>query len=88
MRILRHRKTRRFVALLVGCKCGRKFLHRLDRPVVPCLSCGATGDLRRLLEKLRDSETSSQHGRAPRTARRVRDYARLTRSTDTARMRR
>lgn len=75
MRILHHRKTSRFVALLIGCECGRKFLHRLDRPVVPCLNCGATSELRRLLEKFRDPDISNQRGRAPRTSRRVRDCA-------------
>jgi hypothetical protein len=69
MRILRHRPTLRFVALLIECECGRQFLHRLDRPVVPCLNCGATGDLRRLLEKLRTAEASEKRVRAPRAAR-------------------
>lgn len=71
MRILRHRQTRHFVALLVDCDCGRKFLHRLDRPLVPCLQCGTLGDLRRLLERLRASQCGTR-ARSPRIARRAR----------------
>jgi hypothetical protein len=71
MRILRHRSTRHFVALLVGCRCGRKFLHRLDRPVVACLRCGRLDDLGRLIEALR-SVRQSERRRAPRAARRAR----------------
>jgi hypothetical protein len=53
MKILHHRATRHFIALLVGCCCGKKFLHRLDRPVVACMQCGRVDDLERIIEKLR-----------------------------------
>jgi hypothetical protein len=71
MKILRHRHTRHFVALLVGCRCGRKFLHRLDRPMVACLDCGRIEDLGRLVGKLR-SARKAERRRAPRAARRSR----------------
>jgi hypothetical protein len=53
MRILHHRATRHFIALFVGCRCGARFLHRLDRPAVACLQCGRGDDLGRIFEKLR-----------------------------------
>jgi len=53
MRILHHRATRHFIALFVGCRCGARFLHRLDRPAVACLQCGRRDDLRRIFGKLR-----------------------------------
>ncbi len=53
MRILHHRATRHFIALFVGCRCGARFLHRLDRPAVACLQCGRSDDLRRIFHKLR-----------------------------------
>ncbi len=68
MKILRHRPTSRFVALLVRCRCGRKFLHRLDRPRVVCLVCGRTAELRPMVERLRAAEASG--ARVPRAARR------------------
>jgi hypothetical protein len=71
MKILHHRQTRHFVALLVRCRCGRKFLHRLDRPRVACLRCGRLDDLARLIEKLRE-ERDAERRRAPRAARRAR----------------
>ncbi|HVO10345.1 MAG TPA: hypothetical protein VMX54_06275 [Vicinamibacteria bacterium] len=70
MKILRHRSTRRFVALLVRCRCGRKFLHRLDRPRVVCLSCGRTADLRPMVERLGAGPAASG-ARVPRAARRA-----------------
>jgi hypothetical protein len=69
MKILNHRPTRRFVALLVRCQCGKKFLHRLDRPVVACLRCGSLAEMSRLVEKLRVAETRARGG-APVSARR------------------
>jgi hypothetical protein len=71
MKILHHRQTRHFVALLVRCRCGRKFLHRLDRPTVACLVCGRLDALERLIEKLR-MERDAERRRAPRAARRAR----------------
>lgn len=73
MRILHHRTTRRFVALLVGCGCGRKFLHRLDRPVVACLHCGSLDEVGRMVEKLRGQGASRQ--RMASAARRSRHVA-------------
>jgi len=70
MKILRHRPTRRFVALLVRCRCARKFLHRLDRPRVVCLHCGRSAELRPMVERLRVAEASSG-ARVPRAARRA-----------------
>jgi hypothetical protein len=70
MKILRHRQTRHFVALLLRCRCGRKFLHRLDRPTVACLRCGRLETLGRLIERLRD-ERDAERRRAPRAARRA-----------------
>jgi hypothetical protein len=68
MKILRHRETRRFIALLVGCRCGGRFLHRLDRPVVSCLRCGRTDALGRIIEKLREARDAERR-RAPKAAR-------------------
>jgi hypothetical protein len=73
MRILHLRRTRRFVALLVGCSCGRKFLHRLDRPVVACLQCGCLGEVGRMVEKLRPAELAPVQ-RVPKAARRARHF--------------
>jgi hypothetical protein len=73
MRIIRHRRTRHFVALLVGCRCGRRFLHRLDRPVVACFRCGRVRELSRLVERLRVGRQGE--GRAPRAALRTRRVA-------------
>ncbi|HXY41399.1 MAG TPA: hypothetical protein VEQ10_17115 [Vicinamibacteria bacterium] len=70
MTILRHRPTRRFVALLVRCRCGRKFLHRLDRPRVACLRCGRTAELRPMVERLHAAAAASGV-RVPRAARRT-----------------
>ena len=70
MRILHHRATGRFVALLIGCRCGRKFLHRLDRPVVACLMCGRVDDLGLMIDKLRGAQQAER--RVPRAARRAR----------------
>jgi len=67
MKILHHRPTRHFVALLVRCRCGRKFLHRLDRPTVACLGCGRLDELGRLIEKLR-AERDAERRRVPRAA--------------------
>jgi hypothetical protein len=53
MRILHHRATRHFIALFVGCRCGARFLHRLDRPAVACLHCGRRDHLGRIFDKLR-----------------------------------
>ena len=74
MRILRHRQTRHFVAVLVGCRCGRKFLHRLERPAVACLHCGRIDDVSRLIGKLKGARTAERQ-RAPRAARRSRTRA-------------
>ncbi len=74
MRILRHRATRHFVALLIGCRCGRRFLHRLDRPAVACVSCGRLQQLSDLVEALRVS-IDRQQRRAPRAARQTRRVA-------------
>jgi hypothetical protein len=71
MKILHHRATRHFIALLVGCRCGKKFLHRLDRPVVACLHCGRTDNLGRIIEKLREAREAERR-RAPKAARRSR----------------
>jgi hypothetical protein len=74
MKILHHRATRHFIALLVGCRCGRKFLHRLDRPVVACLHCGRIEALGRIIEKLRQARQAERR-RAPKAARRARTRA-------------
>jgi hypothetical protein len=74
MKILHHRATRHFIALLVGCRCGKKFLHRLDRPVVACLKCGRTDDLGRIIEKLRAAREAERR-RAPKAARRAKTRA-------------
>jgi len=74
MKLLHHRATRHFTVVLVGCRCGRKFLHRLDRPVVACLACGRTGDMARLIEKLRAALEAERH-EAPRAARRAKTRA-------------
>jgi hypothetical protein len=71
MKILHHRATRHFIALLIGCRCGRKFLHRLDRPVVACVTCGRIDDLGLIIEKLREAR-DAERGRAPKAARRSR----------------
>jgi hypothetical protein len=71
MKLLHHRATRHFIALLVQCRCSRKFLHRLDRPVIICLRCGRTDDLGRIIEKLR-TVREAERGRAPKAARRSR----------------
>jgi hypothetical protein len=60
VRILRHRPTRQFVALLIECDCRRKFLHRLDRPMVACLSCGRLEDLVRLMARARAKRTAAR----------------------------
>jgi hypothetical protein len=69
MRILRHRATRHFVAVLIGCDCGRRFMHRLDRPMVACLVCGRLGDLAALVAPLR-SKRRAERRLSPRAARR------------------
>jgi hypothetical protein len=74
MKLLHHRATRHFIALLVQCRCSRKFLHRLDRPVITCLRCGRTDDLGRIIEKLR-TVREAERGRAPKAARRSRTRA-------------
>jgi hypothetical protein len=74
MKLLHHRATRHFIALLIECPCGRKFLHRLDRPVIACLRCGRTDDMGRLIEKLRGAREAERR-RAPRAARRARTRA-------------
>lgn len=71
MRILHHRATRHFIALFVGCRCGARFLHRLDRPVVACLHCGRVDDLGRIFDKLRAAR-DAERKRAPKAARRAR----------------
>jgi len=71
MKLLHHRATRHFIGLLIECRCGRKFLHRLDRPVIACLLCGRTDDLGRIIEKLRAARQTDRR-RAPRAARRAR----------------
>jgi hypothetical protein len=68
MKILRHRETRHFIALLVVCRCGDRFLHRLDRPVVACLRCGRTDDMGRIIERMREAR-GAERGRAPKAAR-------------------
>ncbi len=73
MRILHLRPTLRFVALLVGCSCGRKFLHRLDRPVVACLHCGKLEEVRRMVEKLRRGRRGDMQRVTP-AARRSRHF--------------
>jgi len=70
VRILRHRPTRHFVAVLVECGCGRKFLHRLDRPLVACFVCGRAEHLAILVEKVR-AERQAARRRSPRAARRA-----------------
>lgn len=71
MRILHHRPTRHFTALLVQCACGRKFLHRLDRPAVVCLRCGRLDEVALLVEKIRKARDGERR-RAPKAARRSR----------------
>jgi hypothetical protein len=71
MKVLHHRATRHFIALLVQCRCRHKFLHRLDRPVVACLKCGRIDDLGRIIEKLRAAR-EAERGRAPKAAHRAR----------------
>jgi hypothetical protein len=71
MKIVRHRQTRHFVALLVRCQCGRKFLHRLDRLMVACLCCGRVEDLTRMIDKLRAAREAERR-RIPQAARRAR----------------
>ena len=73
MRILHLRPTLRFVALLVGCSCGRKFLHRLDRPVVACLQCGKLEEVRRMVDKLRRGRRGDTE-RVAKAARRSRHF--------------
>jgi hypothetical protein len=68
MKILRHRETRHFIALLVGCRCGDRFLHRFDRPVVACLRCGRTDDMGRIIDRMREAR-GAERGRAPKAAR-------------------
>jgi len=72
MRILRHRATRHFIAVLVGCACGRKFLHRLDRSLVACLECGRMEDLDGLVAPLRAKKETTRRRVLPRAARRSR----------------
>jgi hypothetical protein len=79
MKLLQHRATRHFIALLVQCECGKKFLHRLDRPVIACLRCGRTDDLGRIIEKLRAAREVERR-RAPKAARRSRIRASPTRA--------
>jgi DNA-directed RNA polymerase subunit RPC12/RpoP len=74
MKLLHHRATRHFIALLIGCRCGKKFLHRLDRPVIACLHCGGVDDLGRIIEKLREAREAGRR-RAPKAARRARTRA-------------
>jgi hypothetical protein len=74
MRILHHRATRRFTALLVGCSCGRKFLHRLDRPVVACLKCGGLDEVAAMIARLQADQGSSRR-RLASAARRSRHAA-------------
>jgi hypothetical protein len=71
MKLLHHRPTRHFIALLIECRCGKKFLHRLDRPVIACLRCGRIDDLGRIIEKLREAREAERR-RAPKVARRGR----------------
>jgi hypothetical protein len=74
MRILHHRPTRHFTALLVQCACSRKFLHRLDRPAVVCLQCGRLDEVALLIEKIRKGR-DAERKRAPKAARRARGRA-------------
>ena len=74
MKILHHRATRHFIALYVGCRCGKRFLHRLNRPVVTCLKCGRVDDLGRIFDKLR-SARDAERRRAPKAARRAKTRA-------------
>jgi len=74
MKLLHHRATRHFIALLVQCRCGKKFRHRLDRPVIACLQCGRIDDLGRIIEKLRAGR-EAERSRAPKAARRSRTRA-------------
>jgi hypothetical protein len=74
MKILHHRATRHFIALLVGCRCRARFLHRLDRPVVTCVQCGRVDDLGRIFDKLRAARDAERR-RAPKAARRARTRA-------------
>ena len=74
MKLVNHRATRHFIALLIECRCGKRFLHRLDRPVVACLHCGRIDDMGRLIEKLRLAREAERR-RAPKAARRARTRA-------------
>lgn len=74
MKLLHHRATRHFIALLVECRCGKKFLHRLNRRVIACLRCGRTDDLGRIIEKIR-AAPEAERLRAPKAARRARTRA-------------
>ncbi len=68
MKILHRRPTRSFVAILVGCRCGRKFLHRLDRPFVACLCCGRTDEVPAMVERLRRAASRTRYPKAARRA--------------------
>jgi hypothetical protein len=46
VKILRARPTRHFLYLLVRCRCGKKFGHRADRPMIVCFHCGRMAALR------------------------------------------
>jgi hypothetical protein len=46
VKILRARPTRHFLYLLVRCRCGKKFGHRADRPMIVCFYCGRMAALR------------------------------------------
>lgn len=48
VKILRARPTRHFLYLLVRCRCGKKFGHRADRPMIVCYHCGRLAALREL----------------------------------------
>jgi hypothetical protein len=70
VKILRARPTRHFLYLLVRCRCGKKFGHRADRPMIVCFHCGRMAALREVrgrrgAKKDRTAVARPAHGRAP-----------------------
>jgi hypothetical protein len=60
--------------MLIGCGCGRRFLQRLDRPVVACFRCGRLRDLGPMIGRLR-AASEGEENRAPKAALRTREVA-------------
>jgi len=47
MKVLRARRTDRFVYFLVRCRCGRQFGHRAQRRLIVCYQCGRIAEAAR-----------------------------------------